>query len=64
MWVKLAVGFSLGSPVFCSPQKQTFLNSNSIGSRAILKTIGSPVNVLISLIKKVVIVIVIVIMLL
>ena len=37
------------SPVFPSPQKLTFLNSNSIGLRAILKTTGAPVNMLASL---------------
>ena len=31
-------GFSLGSPVFPSPQKSTFPNSNSIGCRTSLKT--------------------------
>ena len=37
MWVEFVVGsplalrgFSPGTPVFCSPQKPTFLNSNSI----------------------------------
>ena len=47
MWAKFGVGsfsappesfFSLGSPVFASPQKPTFLNSNSIGCRTSLKT--------------------------
>ena len=31
-------GFSPGSPVFPSPQKSTFPNSNSIGCRTSLKT--------------------------
>jgi len=31
-------GFSLGSPVFPSPQKSTFSNSNLIGCRTFLKT--------------------------
>ena len=44
-------GFSPGTPVFPSPQKPTFLNSNSIRNARLAREIGQPLLTLSSLNK-------------
>ena len=44
-------GFSPGTPVFPSPQKPTFLNSNSIRNAPLAREIGQPLLTLSSLNK-------------